>query len=158
MLLSRAVLPRFSSLLAFALLLCACKEPAEPVTPPRAVVRGEAGVYSVVPTPAQLPYCLVIEVQDTAARSLVADEDGESVECEAGKALGPWKLPAKDDPFRAYVIFSDRKLKGDTVALQVRERIVESPKAPITSMDLRAPGQVTIEILSIRPAELRPAR
>jgi hypothetical protein len=125
------------------------------VTPPRAVLRGEAGTYSVVPTSGQLPYCLVIEVQETAARSLVAGEDGQSADCDAGKALGPWKLPAKDDVFRVYVIFSDRRLKGDTVALQIREHLSDSPKAPLTPMDLRAPGQLTIEPLDARPAELR---
>jgi hypothetical protein len=142
-------------LLVLPLLLAACKDPPDPVTPPRALVRGDGGTYSVVPTAGQLPYCLVIEVQDTAARSLVATDDGESVDCDAGKPLGPWKLPAKDDPFRAFVIFSDKKLKGTSTALQVRERLTESPKAPITSMDLRAPGQVTIEVLDVRPAELR---
>lgn len=146
-------------LLCLPLLLAAsCKEPAEPATPPRAVIRGEGDTYSVVPTAGQLPYCLVIEVQGTAARSLVAAEDGQSVDCDAGKPLGVWKLPPKNDPFRAFVIFSDRKLKGDTVALQVRERVVETPKTPITPMDLRAPGQVTIEVLDVKPAELRPSK
>lgn len=152
------MLPRSKVLFFAPLLLAACKEPAEPVTPPRAVVRGEAETYSIVPTAGQLPFCLVIEVQGTAARSLVAAEDGQSLECDAGKALGPWKLPPKDDPFRAFVIFSDRKLKGDTVALQVRERLTESPKGPLTPMDLRAPGQVTIEPLDVRPAEIRPKK
>jgi hypothetical protein len=128
------------------------------VTPPRAVLRGEGGTYSVVPTAGQLPFCLVIEVQETAARSLVAGEDGQSVDCDAGKVLGPWKLPAKNDPFRALVVFSDKRLRGDTVALQIREQLTLNPKVPVSSMDLRAPGQITIEALDVRPAELRPPK
>lgn len=148
----------YAAACAVPFLLAACSKPADPVTPPRAFIRGEGDTYSVVPTAGQHPFCLVIEVQQTQTKSLVTGEDGQSVECDAGKALGPWKLPAKDDPFRALVIFSDRKLRGDTVALQVREQITTSPKAPISSMDLRAPGQVTIEPLDVRPAELRPRK
>lgn len=147
-----------SFLLGSSLLFAACKERPAPVTPPRALLRADAATYSVVPTAGQLPYCVVIEVQAMAARSLVAGEDGESAECEANKALGPWKLPPGNEPFRAYVIFSDRKLNGDTVAMQIRGLLAEDPKRAITPMDLRAPGQVTVDVLEGDPRELRGAK
>lgn len=155
------MLVRTRSLLLLAglsLLLAACKDRPDPVTPPRAVLHGEGGQYSIVPTAGQLPYCLVVETRDGAARSLVTGEDGQSADCDAGKTLGPWKLPVKDDPFRTFVIFSDRRLKGDTIALQIRELLAGTPGAAITPMDLRAPGQVTVVTMDVRPKELRPAQ
>ena len=53
------------------------------------------------------------------------------------------------------VVFSDKKLKSDSVALQMREQLTQNPKAQLASMDLRAPGQVTLEVLQVRPADMR---
>ena len=86
--------------------------------------------------------------------------DGQSVPCEAGKPIGDrtWPIPATDDAIRTFVVFSDRKLKADTVVLQIGERLAEGPNATVTSMDLRAPGRVALETLEIKPAEVRLAK
>ncbi|MBK8259120.1 MAG: hypothetical protein IPK82_41495 [Polyangiaceae bacterium] len=159
------MLTRTRQILAITLALSAfgqwgCKEDEGPVAPPRAVLRGENGQYSFVPTLGQLPYCLIVEVKDGYARSLTISDDGQSVECESGVPIAKktWPIPQKDDLYRAYVVFSDRKLRGDTTATQIQDRLKEAPSGPVTPMDLRAPGQVFLERIDIRPAELRPPK
>lgn len=110
----------------------------------------------MVPAAGQLPLCLVIESRAgaSAVRSLPISEDGQSVPCEAGKPIGgrTWPLPGKDEGTKVFVVFSDRPLKGETVALQIKSRLDETPGARVTSMDLRAPGQVALEALDVHLA------
>lgn len=106
----------------------------------------------MVPSPGQLPYCLVVEARGSeVVQALPVSEDGQSVACEAGKPIGGkgWALPQKDLGLKAFVVFSDRPLKGDSVAQQIRDRLDEGPQARVGPMDLRAPGQVALEVLDI---------
>ncbi|MEZ4310992.1 MAG: hypothetical protein R3F14_23365 [Polyangiaceae bacterium] len=146
--------------LSLPLALPACGEKEGPVAPPRAVMRSEAGQYSIVPTVGQLPYCVIVEVNGPVARPLPISEDGQSADCDAAKPVAgkTFPLPATDDPFRAYVVFSDRRLNAATTATQIRDLLQADPRAVISPMDLRAPGQVYLEIIDIRPAELRPSK
>ncbi len=142
---------RFSLALAALPLLAACSSGSAPAST-RATIRAEGGQFSVVPSPGQLPYCLVIESRGSeVVRSLPVAEDGQSVPCEPGKPIGAksWPLPRKDLGLKAFVVFSDRPLKGDSVAQQIRDRLDEGPQARVGPMDLRAPGQVALEQLDI---------
>lgn len=138
-----------------SLLLASCARPEAPA--PRAELRAQGTGWSVVPAAGQLPFCLVIEERAGGVRTLPLADDGESVPCEPGKAIGErvWPLPQRDDAFEVFVVFSDRKLKADSIALQIGERLASDPKALVSSMDLRAPGQAALEMLTVRPAELR---
>jgi hypothetical protein len=149
---------RLLALACVSLALVSCSPSAPPPSPARAEARSVGGQLAIVPGPGQLPLCLVFEATGGRARTLALAEDGQSVPCEAGKPIGgrTWPIPDRAASLRVLVVFSDRKLKADTVALQIDERLADGPEARLTSMDLRAPGQVALESLEIRPSELRP--
>lgn len=133
-------------------LLVACSSGGPPQAPARAALRVEGGQFSVLPSPGQLPFCLVIEARGSeVVVPLPLSEDGQSVPCEAGKPIGAktWPLPHRDLGLKAFVVFSDRPLKGDSIAQQIRDRLDEGPHARVGPMDLRAPGQVALEELAI---------
>lgn len=112
----------------------------------------EGGRWSVLPTPGQLPFCLVFQAHGSeVVQPLPVTEEGESAPCEANKPVGgkSWPLHRKSLGLKAFVIFSDRPLKADAVAQQIRARLDEGPQARVGPMDLRAPGQVALEELDI---------
>src|SRR5690242_19717116 len=99
-----------------ALLLAACSEPARP--PQRAELRAAGAGFSILPAAGQLPLCLLVEARGAAARPLASGEEGQSMPCAAGKPIGGGTFnPSQKEPYRVYVVFSDRPLKADTVAL-----------------------------------------
>lgn len=154
------MLHRRRALVFASLFLAACSQGAPPSPGARAEVRNVGGQLAIVPTAGQLPFCLVVEAPRGHAQAYPLAADGQSVPCEAGKPIGDrtWPIPATDDAIRTFVVFSDRKLKADTVVLQIGERLAEGPNATVTSMDLRAPGRVALETLEIKPAEVRLAK
>jgi hypothetical protein len=108
----------------------------------------------IIPSPGQLDHCLVYtESEKGVIRQLTMSFEDQSVACEAGKPIGgeKYKIPVKEGKVRAYVIFSDRPLKGSSVAAQLNE--AWSNKRTLTAMDLRAPGQVAIETLEFTPSK-----
>ncbi|MFO0593356.1 MAG: hypothetical protein U0441_37790 [Polyangiaceae bacterium] len=140
------------------LLLGACGAPAATPAPRRASLSTANGQWSVSPTEGQLPYCLLVQARGSElAVPLPIAEDGQSVACPAGKPIGrkSWPVPANNAVYKVFVVFSDRPLKGDTVAEQIRSRLDEGPQAVVTSMDLRAPGQVALETLEVSGAPAR---
>jgi hypothetical protein len=126
-----------------------------PQAPRRAEIRpvGPATI-EIIPTPGQLDHCLVYtESEKGVIRQLTMSFEDQSVACEAGQPIGgeKYKIPVKEGKVRAYVIFSDRPLKGSSVAAQLNE--AWSNKRTLTAMDLRAPGQVAIETLEFTPSK-----
>jgi hypothetical protein len=112
------------------------------------------GQWSVAPAAGQLPFCLVVEARGSEiVRPLPVSEDGQSAPCAAGQPIAgkTWPQPARDIGLKAYVVFSDRPLEADSVAEQIRSRLDEGPHAVVTSLDLRAPGQVSLETLDVPP-------
>lgn len=143
---------RSTLLLAIPLLAACSGEPAPAPTPSRATLTTAKGEWAVAPAAGQLPFCLVIVARGSeVVRPLPVSEDGQSAPCAAGQPIAgkSWSQPAKDIGLTAYVVFSDRPLKGDSVAEQIRSRLDEGPHAVVTSMDLRAPGQVALETLPV---------
>lgn len=111
----------------------------------------------LTPRPGQYPNCLIYTVSEKGVnRQLTMTLEDESVPCEAETPIGgvPYKVPKSEGKVRIYVIFSDRPLKGATIAGQLNE-MVNSGK-PLTAMDLRAPGNVTIETLEFLPQTVSP--
>jgi hypothetical protein len=148
-------LARPLGLLLFPLLASSCLT-SEPV-PARAEIRKTDGSHvAIVPTQGQLPYCLVFAAgPDGSVRLQTVTADDLSIECDAGKPIGGqvWSIPSHDDPIRLFIVFSDRTLQATSTAQQIREGLEENAK--ITPMDLRAPGQVTMEVIEVLPAKLR---
>lgn len=142
--------------LGLLLLLASACDNSQPV-PARAEIRKTDGSHvAIVPTQGQLPYCLVFAAgPDGSVRLQTVTVDDLSIECPAGEPIGGqvWSIPSHDDPIRLFVIFSDRTLQATSTAQQIRERIADNAK--ITPMDLRAPGQVTLEVIDVLPAKLR---
>lgn len=139
----------FCSLIA---LLIGCDNPKRDI-PKRATlnVLGPTTV-EIIPSPGQYPNCLLYTVSEKGVnRQLTMTLEDESVPCEAGTPIGgvPYKVPKSEGKVRIYIIFSDRPLKGSSVAQQLNE-MVNSGK-PLTAMDLRAPGNATIETLEFLP-------
>jgi hypothetical protein len=128
---------------------------SEPAGPRRAEIRPVGpSTIEIVPAPGQLEHCLVYtESEKGVIRQLTMSFEDRSVPCEAGKPIGDekYKIPVKEGKVRTYVIFSDRPLKGSSVAAQLNE--AWSNKRTLTAMDLRAPGQVAIETLEFNPSK-----
>lgn len=137
---------------AVLLVLFGCEGP-KPDIPKRAELKilGPTTV-EIIPQPGQYPNCLLYTVSEKGVnRQLTMTLEDESVPCEAGTPIGgvPYKVPKSEGKVRIYVIFSDRPLKGSSVAQQLNE-MANSGK-PLTAMDLRAPGNATIETLEFLP-------
>ncbi len=130
-------------------------EGGSPKAPRRAEIRAVGpATIEVVPAPGQLAHCLVFtESESGVIRQLTMPFDDLSIPCEPGKPVGDekYKIPVSEGKVRVYVIFSDRTLKGSTVASQLHE--MWSNKKVLTAMDLRAPGQAAIEILEFTPSK-----
>ena len=140
-------------LFAIPCLLVACSSPPAGPAPSRAAITYVEGQWwSVAPAAGQLPYCLVIQARGSeVVVPLPVTEDGQSAPCTVGMPIGNkrWPLSTNGAGYKVFVVFSDRPLKGDTVADQIRSRLDEGPHAVVTSMDLRAPGQVALEMLNL---------
>ncbi len=150
------VRPTLLLALAVPLLAAACADKPAPPASARATISAANGQWSVTPTAGQLPYCLVIESRGSeVVRPLPLSEEGQSVPCAAGAPIAgkTWPQPTRDIGLKAFIVFSDRPLKADSVADQIRSRLDEGPHAVVTSMDLRAPGQVSLETLDIPPTK-----
>jgi hypothetical protein len=134
--------------------LTGCEGDRAPVTR-RAEIRAVGpSLIEVVPSRGQLENCLIFtESESGVIRQLTMPFDDLSVPCEAGKPIGDekYKIPVPEGKVRVYVIFSDRVLKGATVASQLHE--AWSEKRIFTAMDLRAPGQAAVETLEFTPSK-----
>lgn len=138
--------------LSLALLL-GCT-PSKSATPKRAEIQ-EVGATSVkfIPAAGQPPYCLIFTVSDRGiVRQLTMNRDNTAVSCAAGKPVGnaTFRIPLEEGRIRAHLIFSDRKLDANPMALQIHELAAENPT--FTALDLRAPGTVVIETLEYTPS------
>jgi hypothetical protein len=133
------------------LVLAACSSSRE-AAPHRATleVTGPASI-KILPSAGQAPYCLVFTVSEKGvSRQLTMSQANESIPCPAGAPVGgtEYRIPAAEGAVRVHVIFSDRALDATPIAAQVRE-LGKSPA--FSAMDLRAPGQVSLETLAFSP-------
>jgi hypothetical protein len=134
-------------------LLSGCM-PSKTATPKRAEIQ-EVGATSVkfIPAEGQPPYCLIFTVSDRGVvRQLTMNRDNTAVPCEAGKpvANATFRIPLEEGRVRAHIVFSDRKLDANPMAIQIHDLAAENPK--FMALDLRAPGSVVIETLEYTPS------
>jgi len=144
---------RIMGALVFAL-LCSCQSTKQ--APERRIDLISVGMSTVqlIPRANQPPYCLVFSVSEKGVvRQLTITDERVSVECPAGKPIGnvTFRLPPNEGKVRLYTIMSDRPLPSGPMATQFHDLVEENPN--FRAMDLRAPGQVSIETIEYTPVE-----
>lgn len=145
---------RLSIVIAYfaVVLFVACGEKRAAVKQPRVEIRKLTGsTVEFVPTPNQLPYCLVFTVSKTGTiRQLTMTRDNKSVRCDPGQPIGgvSYRIPLDEGSVRVRVFFSNQRLNAGSVAQQVLE---DRDKPTWNATDLRLPGQVNIEVLDFTP-------
>jgi hypothetical protein len=123
--------------------------------PPERVRLNKTGAatFELIPQAQQLPYCLVYSVADTEViRQLTMNSQNTSFECPSQIPVGrrPFKSVLKEGPVTIYVVQTSEVVRASVVTQQ----LVEAPRRQaITAMDLRLPGQVTLERLRFVPEE-----
>jgi hypothetical protein len=106
----------------------------------------------LVPAAGQPPFCLAFTMSEKGiVRQLTPLDPNEAIPCPAGAPIGgvTYKIPPAEGKVQIFVVFSDRKIDGHPVAVQVRE-LGASPA--FSGMDLRAPGNVVLEKLELKPS------
>jgi hypothetical protein len=124
------------------------------VQAPRAEIRSVGGsTVEIVPTPGQLPYCLLYTLSERGViRQLTMTRENRSIKCDTGKPIAntSFLIPATEGKVKAYVIFSDKRIQAGPVGQQLYEL---RDKERITAIDMRLPGRVFVETLEFMPKE-----
>jgi hypothetical protein len=108
--------------------------------------------FELVPAPDQPPYCHVFTATATGVIWLQTPTvDQLSIDCPAGKPItgAALRVPKREGKVKVYVIFSDRRLEGGPLQLQVQEMVQQMK--PVLAVDLRAPGKVVVDMLEFMP-------
>jgi hypothetical protein len=134
-------------------LLLGCQSVSKGPTERVRLNKTGAATFELIPHAQQLPYCLVYSVADTGViRQLTMNSQNASFECPAQIPVGgrPFKCVVKEGPVTIYVVQTSEVVR----AAVVTQQLVEAPRRQaITAMDLRLPGQVTLERLRFAPEE-----
>lgn len=135
-----------------ALALTRCEPPKKATT--RARLEETSGTtFKIIPAEGQLPYCIAVTASERdVTRLLTENPKGESIPCPANKPVGgvSYRVVVPEGRVRVIVVFTEKPIATMTVAQQIRE--VSAGGRPVTAMDLRAPGNVTIETLVFTPS------
>jgi len=106
----------------------------------------------LIPAAGQPAFCLAFTMAESGVvRQLTPLEPNEAIPCPAGAPIGgvTYRIPPAEGKVRVFVVFSDRRIDGHPVAVQVRE-LGATPG--FSAMDLRAPGNVALEKLELKPS------
>lgn len=132
-------------------LLVACAEEKKAETS-RVSLRKLTGTsFELIPSERQHPHCLVFTISANGViRQLTMSRENVSYTCPAGKPIGghSYRIPLDEGTVKVHVLFSSQRVNAASVAqqlLDLRER------AQISSIDLRLPGNVTIETITFAP-------
>lgn len=143
---------RTGALLALAVLVAGCP-PEKKEGAARVALHKRTGVsFELIPAEGQLPHCLVFTTSSTGViRQLTMSRENTSYACPAGKPIGnhPYRVPLEEGAVKVQVLFSSQKVNAASVAQQLLDL---KDRPAITSMDLRLPGNATIETLTFTPA------
>jgi hypothetical protein len=139
-------------LTTFAMLGCPDSKPAAPVK--RASLARTGGTtFELVPAADQYPYCLAYTVARTGlTRQLTMSTKNTSFECPAGHAVAghSFRVPLSDGPVKVVVLFTSQPVKAGSVSQQLLE---SANRQLVNAMDLRLPGNATLESLDFVPEE-----
>ncbi len=134
--------------LALTLVLCACSKSSAPTAVKRATLRPAAGTsFELVPEPNQLPFCQVYTVSSKGViRQLTMSADNTSFDCPAGEPIGhhTFRVPAGEAGVKILVLFTSQSVSATSVSAQLLE---VRHAATMTAIDLRLPGQATLETI-----------
>ncbi len=136
---------RLVLVLTFAVVACS-KQPEAP--PKRVTLRQMTGAtYELIPGSGQSPYCLVYTVSPKGLiRQLTMSADNLSFECPAGQPIGrhPFRVALNEPSVKVLVLFTSQQVSATSVSQQLLD---SQRAASLTAMDLRLPGQATLEVL-----------
>jgi hypothetical protein len=140
-------------LLTTLALSMACPD-SKPAMITRAALNRTGGTtFEIVPTAEQFPYCLAYTVaQNGLTRQLTMSTKNTSFECPGGKPVAghSFRVPMTDGPVKVIVLFTSQPVKAGSVSLQLLE---SANRQAINVMDLRLPGNASLEALEFTPEE-----
>lgn len=138
-----------------ALIACNCSTPPATKAPEKRVsLRRVSGTsIELIPAEGQAPYCLAYTVaKNGPIRQLTMSEKNLSFSCPPGIPIGKrlFKIPAGEGPVKVYVFFTSLPVQAGSLSQQ----ILEAPNAhALQIMNMRLPGQATLESLDFAPEE-----
>ena len=143
---------RNGAVLAVLGLLVACADEKKADGNTRVSLRRLTGTnFELVPAEKQHPHCLVFTISSNGViRQLTMSRENTSYTCPAGKPIGghSYRVPLDEGTVKVHVLFSSQRVNAASVAQQLLD-LRDRPQ--ISSMDLRLPGNATIETISFVP-------
>ena len=141
---------RTALLLVLVGAISGCTEAVKPTV--RAAVNRIGGTtFEVIPSEGQYPFCLVFTLSTAGViRQLTMSRENVSYTCPAGKPIGghSYRAPLDEGAVKVQVLFTSQKVNAASVAQQLLDL---RGRPQITSIDLRLPGNATIDTLSFAP-------
>ena len=138
-------------------LLVACAEEKKVETGGRVILKRLTGTsFELVPAEKQHPNCLVFTISANAViRQLTMSRDNVSYSCPSGKPIGghSYRVPLEEGTVKVHVLFSSQRVNAASVAQQLLD-LRDRPQ--ISSIDLRLPGNATIETVTFVPEDDAP--
>ncbi len=132
--------------------LIGCTSEKKPEGVDRVTLRRMTGTsFELTPTEQQHPNCLVFTISANGViRQLTMSRENISYVCPAGKSIGghSYRVPLDEGTVKVHVLFSSTRVNAASVAQQLLD-LRDRPQ--ISSIDLRLPGNVTIDTLSFEP-------
>jgi hypothetical protein len=142
---------------ALVILLGACDRKTESVDRVR-LQRTGGSTFELIPAANQLEHCLVFTVAKKGGltRQLTMSKKNMSFDCPADKPIGrhAFRVPMTDGEVRVLVLFTSVQVPAGPIA----EQLLEMRERPnFNAMDLRLPGNATLEFHEFAPEEDTPA-
>ncbi len=143
---------RNGAVLAALSLLVGCVAEKKAETLERVTLRRLTGsTFELVPAENQHPHCLAFTIASNGViRQLTMSRENMSYSCPAGRPIGghSYRVPLDEGTVKIYVLFSSERINAASVAQQLLD-LRDRPK--ISSIDLRLPGNATIETIVFAP-------
>lgn len=144
------------SLFIAGLLLAAvaCENPSPGTPVKRASISRTGGTtFEIIPAEGQHGYCIAYTVSRSGlTRQLTMSRSNQSYECAAGRPIGghAYKVPLNEGPVRIYVFFTSKPVNAASVSQQILDA---TDRQSLSIMNMRLPGQATLEALDFGPEE-----
>jgi hypothetical protein len=143
--------------LAALAVVTACQKPvAEPEK--RARLRRTGGTtFELLPAEGQYEHCLAYTVSKRGlTRQLTMSRKNESFHCKPNVPVGghAYRVPLDEGTVKVYVLFSSIEVNAGSVSQQILDA---ADRQKLNVMDMRLPGQATLDTLEFTPEEDVPA-
>ncbi|MGV3622230.1 MAG: hypothetical protein ACO1OB_15510 [Archangium sp.] len=139
--------------IASLLLAVACDKPAAGSNKRASLNRTGGTTFEVIPSADQHQHCLIYTVSRSGlTRQMTMSGNNQSFDCIAGRPIGghSYRVPLNEGPVRVYVFFTSQKVN----AAAVSQELLEAPnRQALSAMNMRLPGNVTLETLDFTPEE-----